>query len=448
MTLRHGIVGLAALFVGCGRTPVLPAFDDSGSTTLVAQCGDGTVEGAEVCDDGVNDGSYGSCAPDCASFGPRCGDGTVDAGSPEECDDGNALAGDGCDPDCIRSGRTLWTDVRPAKDAVTLSDLALVPDGRVAVVGTRRPPKGSAEGFVQLLDAAGVPEWDRSIQAVAPSSASLGGVVVSSNDRLAVGGEMGFSPWVGLLGLMPGGPVTGLTLDYDTVNCDGVYYSFRTIGPVTDDGFLVQSGSEGGSWIALVGADGVCRTSRFFVNLDDVIVLPDNQTMVALSLGFNKSVTTGTFVVELDLQLQEQIRRELTPVGFDNAMVRMPDGQFMVVTREGGGLVFTRLDAAYRESAPVTYTEAGVTFREFDLAVDGDGNLVVAGESEVSGGEKPVISRFVRKFDAQARLLWTREEPVTAPAQGWTDVEVDAQGDIYVTGSSDKAGSYTRKLSR
>jgi hypothetical protein len=32
-------------------------------------CGDGTVNttAGEVCDDGVNDGSPGSCAPDCSA---------------------------------------------------------------------------------------------------------------------------------------------------------------------------------------------------------------------------------------------------------------------------------------------------------------------------------------------------------------------------------------------
>ncbi|HEY3254240.1 MAG TPA: DUF4215 domain-containing protein, partial [Polyangiaceae bacterium] len=40
----------------------------------VSKCGNGTVEGDEVCDDGKNDGSYGSCAADCKSSGPYCGD--------------------------------------------------------------------------------------------------------------------------------------------------------------------------------------------------------------------------------------------------------------------------------------------------------------------------------------------------------------------------------------
>lgn len=53
---------------GCAPGCVLPAF-----------CGDGIVQAAfgEVCDDGVNDGSYGGCMPGCQELGPYCGDGKV-----------------------------------------------------------------------------------------------------------------------------------------------------------------------------------------------------------------------------------------------------------------------------------------------------------------------------------------------------------------------------------
>ena len=63
-------------------------------------CGDGVRSAHEVCDDMVNDGSYGSCTADCLGYGPRCGDALVQA--PEEaCDDGvNAGGYGGCSPTC------------------------------------------------------------------------------------------------------------------------------------------------------------------------------------------------------------------------------------------------------------------------------------------------------------------------------------------------------------
>ena len=67
------------------------------SSECESVCGDGIVTLDEACDDGVNDGSYGKCNPDC-SRGPFCGDGTRQGA--EECDDGNFKNGDGCSAAC------------------------------------------------------------------------------------------------------------------------------------------------------------------------------------------------------------------------------------------------------------------------------------------------------------------------------------------------------------
>lgn len=67
-------------------------------------CGDGKLEGNEVCDDGKNDGSYGSCASDCLSRAPYCGDTLPNP--KEACDDGvNQTTYGGaqkvCGPGCV-----------------------------------------------------------------------------------------------------------------------------------------------------------------------------------------------------------------------------------------------------------------------------------------------------------------------------------------------------------
>jgi cysteine-rich repeat protein len=80
---------------------------------LAEHCGDGIVNGDEVCDDGVNDGGYDGCAEDCQSLGPFCGDGVVQDDH-EMCDDGEDNEnGSGCNVDCIVSGTQLysWTQV-------------------------------------------------------------------------------------------------------------------------------------------------------------------------------------------------------------------------------------------------------------------------------------------------------------------------------------------------
>ncbi|MEJ7729749.1 MAG: DUF4215 domain-containing protein [Polyangiaceae bacterium] len=77
----------------------------SAKSSCETECGDGIVAGDETCDDGINDGSYGGCMPDCTP-GPFCGDQTVQ--SPDEtCDDGVNLANysqsgvPGCAPGCM-----------------------------------------------------------------------------------------------------------------------------------------------------------------------------------------------------------------------------------------------------------------------------------------------------------------------------------------------------------
>ena len=74
---------------------------DAGAVYAFADdsCGNGAIDGGEVCDDGNRvdgDGCDSNCRP------TGCGNGVVTAG--EGCDDGNLLPGDGCTPLCIVEG--------------------------------------------------------------------------------------------------------------------------------------------------------------------------------------------------------------------------------------------------------------------------------------------------------------------------------------------------------
>ncbi len=86
----------------------------------VAVCGDGFVEaGKETCDDGVNDGAYGGCMPNCMALAPHCGD--LNVQGEEECDDDDPDAG--CLKECRHAKsclelKTSWgpfalTDIYP-----------------------------------------------------------------------------------------------------------------------------------------------------------------------------------------------------------------------------------------------------------------------------------------------------------------------------------------------
>ena len=88
--------------VDAGQEPEPTA--DAGVT--LPQCGDGVVEGDEVCDDGsaLNIGNYGGCNSDCTQAA-YCGDGILDEAD-EACDDG-AESNDGqyggCNSDCTQA---------------------------------------------------------------------------------------------------------------------------------------------------------------------------------------------------------------------------------------------------------------------------------------------------------------------------------------------------------
>jgi fibro-slime domain-containing protein len=93
-------------------------------------CGDGKVAGDETCDDGKNDGSYGSCTADCKPA-DRCGDGKRQRDH-EACDDGFNLS-------------TYSTTGKPAcAPGCKLS--AYCGDGRVDALGGEQCDDGKNNG--------------------------------------------------------------------------------------------------------------------------------------------------------------------------------------------------------------------------------------------------------------------------------------------------------------
>lgn len=86
-----------------GPLPNLPA-----AINKMFECGNGSLDPGEVCDDNNTlDGD--GCAADCRS-NERCGNSVVDSAVGEQCDDGNQAGGDGCSANC-RSNESCGNSV-------------------------------------------------------------------------------------------------------------------------------------------------------------------------------------------------------------------------------------------------------------------------------------------------------------------------------------------------
>ena len=144
-TMSTGPTGMDTTATATDTTPSTTSPSTTDPTTGGDPvCGDAVVEGDEVCDDGINDGSYGGCAEDCLSFGPLCGDNNVDADDGETCDDGNEMQGDGCNNDCLESGRELWIETYDGGGEDNYARTVQVSDDGIAIVnanvGNAAPP--------------------------------------------------------------------------------------------------------------------------------------------------------------------------------------------------------------------------------------------------------------------------------------------------------------------
>jgi len=96
MGCRGSILALwAVATLGACDIPIAARGDDTPNNP---NCGDGVLDGQEICDDG-NTASGDGCNATCSSD-ETCGNGVIDDGVEETCDDGNLLGGDGCSADC------------------------------------------------------------------------------------------------------------------------------------------------------------------------------------------------------------------------------------------------------------------------------------------------------------------------------------------------------------
>jgi cysteine-rich repeat protein len=181
-------------------------------TAVLAVCGDATVDVGETCDDGSTD-DCGTCNADCTGLGTgsvcgdsvvcpeteacddgsesatcnadcipaTCGDGTVNATAGEACDDGNLVAGDGCDPTC---------HVGPVSGIIAtiagggFSGVAFDPTGRIAFsdAGRQRVMRLEPDGSTSVIAGSDVPGFDGDTGPASLASLDSPGAIVFDAD--------------------------------------------------------------------------------------------------------------------------------------------------------------------------------------------------------------------------------------------------------------------------
>ena len=396
---------------------------------LGPHCGDGAIQGDEVCDDGENTGEAGACLPDCSGVVGVCGDGQVDGDEP--CDDGNDQDADGCNTDCQLSGSVEW-DHRfdgPHDDSnETPSALVWTPDGAYAVIEHRADGQGRDVHIVT---------FDPHGTVVADVVHDPYGIDVGIADAIALpeGGIMG----VGWLET-PGNLIVGTTFvmanpyaepnDEAFVGGGGEIYA---VGADPISGHRIMSGltSNGGPVIRILSANGdlIDEIDGLWFAVTEIAVMPNQDLLLGV---WAEQVWLSRNAPNLD-HLQAYQREEDGELWITNDMKVGPDGLIYV-------------------AGHVQYSQSGLDRRPMLLALDADMELrweqVVELDDEgagswdtvavteqghvVLGGFHQVASTRqgrVRKLDADGNELWTTMfEDNHADV---TDVAVDEDGAVY-----------------
>ncbi|MBC8071443.1 MAG: hypothetical protein IAG13_24160 [Deltaproteobacteria bacterium] len=370
-------------------TDPTPTSADDTSTAGAAVCGNGEVEGEEVCDDGENDGSYGGCKEDCTALGPHCGDGVTNGDEP--CDDGDEVNGNGCNLDCVVSGTVLWTVTYDgnAHGSDQGNGVAVDDADNVFVAGSESSG-GTPRGWLRAFDADGNASWTE-VHASAAGGVNYTEVTVDPDGDVVVAGSAAAT------GQGNNAVVRKYNFDGDTLWTemfdDGDALDQVANGIGTDlEGYFAESGTDDGD----------------------------------------------IFVRRLDENGNEMWRDTVDGIGTDSGrrLAIDSEGNIVVVgllSEPEGSRIWTR---KYNSNGNTVWTriadEAGNgSMGARDVAVDADGSVYVAafmGDSEVG-------STYVRKYDSGGDEIWTNDgSGGDVEMYDVGAVVVDSAGNLIATG--------------
>jgi cysteine-rich repeat protein len=422
-------------------------------------CGDSVVDEGEECDDGINDGSYGGCNPDCQGLGPHCGDGQLDG--PEVCDDGDGVNGNGCNNDCNESGQVVWTMTydSPAHDTESASGAAVWPCAdenctgeQLVVVGSERRNDLDERNNLWLAKydiSDGAEVWMTTYDSPTHHDDFGSGVELDELGTIYVGGQssdgLGFEHINILYGRFSAEGALELVETYDT---PGDHPDSAYAIALDAEANVFLSGYHGGedAWVGKFDNDG----NELWMDVHNGVGNDDDYAYSLVHDGDGGVVVAGR---ERGLTSDDTWIRRYDPDGnelwttihaapansvyWGRDVARAGDGTFVVVGRVDADLWLAKFTPDGDEVWATTFSNPGTgNVLGYGVAVDSEGNIVVAGALDRFDIDQG-YNILVLKYSSVGELMWMRTEMsnIFNGNESANDVVVDAEDNILVVGA-------------
>ena len=407
------------------------SLDESSTTGGPQICGNGILDPGEVCDDGINDGSYGGCSEDCSALAAHCGDGVLQRAAGEACDDGDELDGNGCNPDCVVSGTVRWSDIVDGTEN-GLPDrgeaVAVSLDGSIFVTGTadssaatlsklwlRRYASDGTSVWTEIRDEA-EDLYAADLQFLDEGALVVGALTDTLGDRFPR--FLAYS--------LDGVPDWGYTHTEPRARVSLAAVSGGFIALATDTS---QS-----AWLRSFELDGMpvwTVEPPLMLNESDVASFPDGGFVIAGTFG-GSDVWVRRFTAEGD-ELWTQMLDGYGAVGG----IAVTDEQ-IVVAGYGPDYWVQSLDTDGGLEWSDSRSEPDGWFFAFDIATSAGGDVFVVGQRKQA--DDPDLGRlYVARYSSTGALMWERAHAspfLAAGSAAGSGIVVDGVGDVIVVGTA------------
>jgi uncharacterized delta-60 repeat protein len=393
---------------------------------------------------------------------PVCGDGILEG--IEECDDGNDVEGDGCDPDCTQNLDTVVWQTTHAGDAMIAESgygIAVDGAGNIVVGGFEIDALDDSNGWLAKYDPAGQQLWMTTFDPSMGLEDRIYAVAVDPADDILVAGESDVMPsssdlWVAKLDPQ-GAEIWSRTFDGPGAADDGARgVASDSTGNVAVTGFVRIDTADIDIWVAQLDPDGNLLWSEVVPGpetFDDrgqgvAVDLADDAVVVAGYVshgGFDRDVWLRKYDVDGDVLWTQTWDNGNNGEDAGYGVAVRPDGTIAVAGMTP--IIATNQDVFLGlwdgSGALQWYKQFGgqayLNDEGLSVASDADGNLVVAGFRGASDTDSDI---WVRRYDAVGNVVWSQVvEGESSDRDQATAVATDAEANILVTGEIRSTGN-------